>query len=199
VPNAATAGASFDEAAALEQAATVDCGKDRHPQPGQGAADQRLLAAAFVGLEPADDGAAGHGDQRVAGVDRRGDVRRKVALQRNDLDALGLQRRDQAAMLGVHQIQVGGGAVLPVPEAVRVDQRRGVVAPAVRPDGRKLAARGAHQHRPQPADLVVSTPPPPPHPLLLARVGEGRAVIAAQQRQVEARRIGAAHAPTLPC
>ena len=147
--------------------------EDRDAEGGDRARHACLLAATHERRHPPDHDAAGHRRQRVAGVDRL----RKPGGQRVGevhRDAVGLERRDQAAVLGVDAVEVGRRAVGPVPAAVRVDQRLRALVPCLGPDLGQLVARSAHEHVVQDADLVVRAPLHAPYPLKLARIVEAR-------------------------
>jgi hypothetical protein len=124
-------------------------------------------------------------------------VGRQVALHLDHLDALGAQRVEQAAMLLGDKVEVGRVAILPVPEAVRVDEGAGIVAPGILANQAELASWAADEDGAQAADLIAGAPAAPPEALLLPGIGERRAVVAAEQGEVIAGGIGAADPASL--
>ena len=165
------------EAAPLEEAAAVDRPQDRHPEAGDRAADEGLLAApagarpGADGTHPADDDAALNHDPVVA---REHGLRvGRRAADRHDVDALGAERGGHRVVLGLHLREVGGAVATPVPLGLVVDQgldRRIVPVGAHDPD---LVARPVHEDRPQRSHVVVDAPAATPDPLLHLGALEG--------------------------
>ena len=168
----------------------MDRAQDRHAELRNRLGHHPLLAPAHRRGHAADDGPARHGAQRVAGVDRPRQVLRRRPLDADDIDALGLQRRHQAGVLRVDELEVGRLARLPVPAAGGIDQRLGALVPAVGSHPLELIARSAHEHLAQRADLVVGTPLAAPYQRLLLGGLERRLGLGGTQRDPEPDRIG---------
>ena len=150
-------GAELGERAALHRRRARHRGEDRHPGRGDDARDVRLLAAPHPHRHPPDHGAAGHGDERVAHVHRLGEG----AAQRtraHDLDAVGLERRDEPGVLRLGARDVGRLAPGPVPAAVGVDERAQIRVPGVGADPLQRGPGRAYEHAAQAPDLVRGAP-----------------------------------------
>jgi hypothetical protein len=151
--------------------------------------DDGLLAPPHCRRHPADDRASGHGDQRIAGVDRPRQMGRTVLLDRDDLDSLCLERGHESPVLLADERKIRRRARLPVPHSARIDERPRRFVPGVGAHDGPLVPRRAHEHRPQAADVIRRPPAPAPDPLELARIVKGRLGDGRAQAQVIAERL----------
>ena len=112
------------------------------------------------------------------------------AFDVDDIDAVGLERRHQAGVLGVDQVEVRGLTSLPVPAAVGIHQRLRALVPAVGTHPPKLIAGSTHEHLAQRANLVAGAPFAAPHQPLLRRRLEPRLCLGRAQRDAETNGVG---------
>ena len=86
-------------------------------------------------------------------------VKRAAERRRgHDLDAVGLERRDEPGVLRLGARDVGRLAPGPVPAAVGIDERAQILVPGVGADPVQRRPGRAHEHAAQAPDLVRRAP-----------------------------------------
>ena len=118
------------------------------------------------GRHPADDRAAGDGQQRIAGVHRLGEAE-IGGLGKVDGHALTLERGEKAVVLLPDDVEIGRSLALPVPAFVRIDERAHAGVPCIGANALELRPGATHEHRPQFADFAVRPPARSPDALEL--------------------------------
>ena len=166
------------------------------PRPGDGRADEPLLAPAHRRRQPADDRSARNRQQGVARVDRTGQMRGQLALDEDDRDPLplGAPRRVRRAARRPWR----GPEARATPSTTCRPGRPERRPPRSRHRPGRSATRraGGASARAERPDLVARTPDATPHALLLARVVERRLRRDPAQRVLESGTPSSARAAT---